>query len=217
LDKPEAHGGVQTRNWFSQRIGTIQGFIIPEPNFTVYNQRESNLKRASRGMEGGKPSMLYWQPDGRDEMCMELYRQGKITPSAGFSSPITSPLEVSYTASPHVLLTNAGDAETWPEIVLTGPMTNPTIVNSTLEENNEFTISCALAEGETLYINTELGTVLLKTSAGSKELYNRYSFYSQNFAINHWWPLAPGPNEIRIVPPPSGGATASVKWQDAWE
>jgi hypothetical protein len=95
FDKPEAHGGVQTRNLYSRRVGTLQGVILPEPNWLTYNQRESSLKRASRGLEGSAPSILTWTPDGRDTMMMRLYRQGKIAISGrrpkNFVVPLSSP------------------------------------------------------------------------------------------------------------------------------
>lgn len=256
FDKPEAHGGVQTRNWFSQRVGTLQGFILPDPNWTVYNQRESKLKAASRGMEGGSPSVLLWTPDGRDGMSMRLYRQGKVSITgrrpkkflvamsspdafmhsaaihqrdlivveesgdAGFTSPITSPLGVSYKAIPHTLTVNEGDAPTYPEFVLQGPLTNPVLFNDTIEDpnKNKFALSCTLGVGETLYVNTALRTVLLKATSEGKDLFNRYSYYAQNFATNTWWALLPGSNDVRIAPTPlPSGASATILWQDAWE
>lgn len=252
FDIPEWDGGVQTNNFFSRRVGTIQGLIIPEPNMLTYNQRESALKRASRGMRGLGPSVLTWQPDGRSEMMMYLYRQGKITitgrrpkqfvvpmssPYAflmsaaihsqlvrgeavtgdpGFSSPIGSPLEVAYNAVGSTGIVNEGDAPSWPEIVLTGPWTNPTIENGTT--GRRYTLTCSIAAGESLYINHQNRSVLLKGSESSPSVVNRYSYYARNFSINEWWPLEPGNNNVRVFPGPySSPTTVTVLWRDAWE
>lgn len=250
-DKPEFHGAVETNSFFSQRIGTLQGFVIPDPNMTVYNSRESRLKRASRAVKGESPSVLTWTPDGSSQRTMRLFRAGKIALTGrrpknfvlpmsspdpfvysaaiheltvvpgessgdkGFSSPLVSPLKTEYNPSAQVFVANAGDAETWPEFIIYGPITNPTIYNNSTGES--FTLTYTLAAGEKLYVNTLSRTVLLEAVEGQAKL-NRYEAYAKNFSINKWWPLLPGNTSVKLLSAKySEGAKLVIKWQDAWE
>jgi hypothetical protein len=251
FDKPEFSGGVQTNSFFSKRVGTIQGFLIPEPNMVVFNTRESKIKAASRGMEGEKPAMLYWTPEGRPQMAMRVYRQGKISVTGrrpkiftiplsspdpfifsaataeeiisataeaegdeGFSSPIGPELEVLYKAKAHIGVVNEGDAETWPELYFKGPMVNPVIIN--LTTGQKFTLTYTLGAEEELIVNTYTRSVQLKSSPEATALVNRYSAYSANFAVNEWWPLVPGNNNIQFISG-TGGGSVLVRWKSAWE
>lgn len=253
FDKPEFDGGVQTDSFFSKRVGVIQGFVIPDPTMAVYNNRETKIKAASRGMRGGEPSRLYWTPEGREQMSMRVYRQGKVSftgrrpknfliplsspdpylfssataeatihatieseGDTGFGSPIGPELETEYKETVHLGAVNHGDAPTWPEFILNGPMVNPILINLTTGEKFQLTFS--LAAGEQLLVNTLLRTVLLKATPESTTVENRFKAYAENFSTNRWFPLVKGNNNVQFV---CTGFTAEtsvvIKWQSAWE
>lgn len=129
--------------------------------------------------------------------------------SGGLTYPITYPLVYGVAATPsNATCTNTGDTPTNPTLVITGPITTPRVVNSTLTRAIEFDID--LAAGQTLVVDTDRGTVLL--DGVTDRLYTRSNF---SVPVEHF-ELAPGDNNLTLVADVFGsGAQVSVTWRSA--
>lgn len=127
----------------------------------------------------------------------------------GLIYPITYPLTYGVAATPsNATCTNTGDTPTNPTLVITGPITTPRVVNSTLTRAIEFDID--LAAGQTLVVDTDRGTVLL--GGVTDRLYTRTNF---SVPVEHF-ELAPGDNNLTLVADVFGsGAQVSVSWRSA--
>lgn len=109
--------------------------------------------------------------------------------------------------SGQLVVSNAGDAETFPLLRITGPGTNPTLIN--LTTGQQLAIVYTLAASEYLVVDMLNRTVLLNGSA------NRYG--AVDFVNSEWFPIIPGDNDLRIgFSSFSTGAALQVDWRDAW-
>jgi hypothetical protein len=117
--------------------------------------------------------------------------------------PLTSPLNVTGQQS----VFNAGDAPTWPRFRITGPITNPTLLNNSTGQ--QIVLSYLLNAGEFLDVYPERGLILLGGTA------SRYSAYQVG---STWWQLQSGTNDVRLLAAQySAGAQVQVWWRNAWE
>lgn len=124
----------------------------------------------------------------------------------GISSPISSPLGSALDVTAATVVTNAGNAPTWPRFVIEGPIQNPTIVNNTTGQ--ETVLQIILAATEQLYVYPELGAVLFDGEG-------RYSAVADS---NEWWQLGPGATDVRLLAAAySAGAELTIHWRHAWE
>lgn len=132
------------------------------------------------------------------------------TSSGGFSSPLRSPLTSVYSQAAQSYVLNQGDAETWPRLVIQGPISNPTLLNNST--GLSWTLSYTLAAGETLTVDSAKRTVVFGAST------NRFSAYAANFSANAWWSLLAGTNDIRLLSASfATGAQVTVYFRHAWE
>lgn len=117
---------------------------------------------------------------------------------------------VSYpaiSASGQLFVVNAGNTETFPTLIVTGPGSNPVLTNQT--SGKSLYLTYTLGAGEYLEIDTLNRTVLLMGST------SRYG--AINFALSDWWGLVPGQNDVRLgFSSSSAGASLEVRWRDAW-
>jgi hypothetical protein len=133
---------------------------------------------------------------------------GQQAGELGLSDPLTDPLTSPLNVTAQQFVVNAGDAETWPRFRVTGPITNPELLNQTT--GDRIRLVYTLAAGEYLDIYPERGQVLLGGTA------DRYSAY--DFDTSTWWQLEPGANDVRLLAAAYGaGATVVVYWRSAWE
>jgi hypothetical protein len=174
----------------------------------------SGLASKILGFHGGDPR-LYAAPESAVATVP--------TPIAGVHFNISFPLAFGGGSSVSTLtLTNAGNWETRPVLVLTGPMTNPTIENATtgwsLSFVNPTETGYTLNAGDTLTIDTDLRTVVYVadgTSVGSP----RVSW----LVPGSIWPnpiagiagLAPGSNTIQFTTEDSGAVAGTLDVQFA--
>lgn len=126
----------------------------------------------------------------------------------GFTSPLTSPLTSGALPSGQVIVNNAGTEDTPPIYVITGPITNPVILNATTNEAMYLTYT--LGAGEFLQIDTgELPSVMLNGTAARDSAFD--------FLRSYWPKLIPGNNDIRLFATAfSAPASLRVDWRDAW-
>jgi hypothetical protein len=136
-----------------------------------------------------------------------------ITPGAaagelGIPDPITDPITSALNVTAQQSVFNAGDAPVWPRFRITGPITNPVLLNNTSGRQIGFNINLAAAEFIDVY--PERGRVLLGGTA------DRYSVY--DFQNSSWWQLGAGTNDVRLLAAAySAGASAVVFWRAAYE
>ena len=136
-----------------------------------------------------------------------------ITPGAaagelGVADPETDPETSALNVTAQQSVFNAGDAPTWPRFRVTGPITNPVLLNNTTGQ--QIVLNYALAAGEYLDVYPQRGKVLAGGTA------DRYSAYQ--FSTSAWWQLGAGMNDVRLLAATySAGASLLVAWRNAWE
>jgi len=125
----------------------------------------------------------------------------------GFASPTVSPLQSVIAAGGQQFVVNAGTTPAYPILELSGPITNPRVLNNATGQ--EFRMIYTLAAGETLIADLRRRTVLLGGTV------SRYS--AVEFPASKWWALKPGNNDIRLNAASAGaGAQVVVRWRDSW-
>ena len=128
---------------------------------------------------------------------------------AGFSYPVLYPLD--YGDLPEMgsaVAVNGGNTDTSPQVVFTGPVTRPRLINHATGRTLEYDLK--LAAGDQLIVDTTEGTVLLGGSASRLHTATTGSSPEQSFV------LRPGDNQLdfRAL---EGGDTADVQvtWRSA--
>lgn len=101
------------------------------------------------------------------------------------------------------VINNAGTFPTQPTITITGPVTNPWILNTTTGLSIRFIIT--LDPTDTLQINFAERTVVLNGLA------SRYST-----KVGDFFDLVKGDNSLKYVANAYSASTATVSWRDAW-
>lgn len=102
---------------------------------------------------------------------------------------------------------NAGTFETRPQMVLAGPVTNPTITNVTTGQSLTFQ-GLVMGASDTLSIDMYAHTALLNGVT------NVRGFLT---AASVWWVLAPGNTTVQYTANSTlTGSTLTINWQSAW-
>jgi|GEM_PF-2036679 len=131
---------------------------------------------------------------------------GAVT-TAGFTSPMLSPLTATPSPVGQVLVTNLGNAGAPPVISIYGPVTNPVVTNQT--SGRALSFAYTLNATEHLDIDVLARTVLFNGSV------NRYS--ALDFVNSEWWELGAGSNDIRFTAASfAAGASLVIIWNHAW-
>jgi len=122
--------------------------------------------------------------------------------SLGLSVPMSIPLSLAAgAATGSVWVTNTGDVDSWPTIIIDGPSDSPTITNVTT--GKVLTITQALDASDSIAVDMENATVYFYDSSTGITTDIR----SGMSAASEFWPLVPGENEISIgVTNPAGGS-----------
>lgn len=127
--------------------------------------------------------------------------------NGGTTWPITWPASWgSSSGSGTVNVTNSGNFETRPVVVITGPVDNPTVANNT--SGLYLTFNITLASSDQLIIDFLYKTVMLNNQASRRGTMTPDS---------NWWTLAPGVNVFAYhANTTKVGSTATIYWQSAW-
>lgn len=127
--------------------------------------------------------------------------------SAGFTSPLLSPLSSGASPVGQLIVQNLGNAGAPPIITIYGPITNPVVKNQTTGDQLAFTYT--LAATERLEIDSSQRTITLNGTT------NRYS--ALDFVNSTWWDLQPGNNDIRFSATSfTSPASLVILWNHAW-
>lgn len=126
--------------------------------------------------------------------------------SGGLSFPISFPISFGETNVGASSMTNSGTYDSFPLVVIVGPITDPTLENRTVGKTLTFTGT--LAVGEQLWVDFDSRTVLLDNSA------SRYNWVDDS---SQFWSLVPGTNEVWLGGTAGAGTpVALAAWRDAW-
>lgn len=129
------------------------------------------------------------------------------TPGSGLVFPLAFPLSFGGGSSPNMAtVTNAGDVQCWPELVITGPCSNPTVQNLSIAGNPSININLILNAGDTLAIDCDMQSIIYTPSgqtvgAPYPQVLNSGSTF---------WPLNPGNNVIAFNSSDSSPAAGTV-------
>jgi hypothetical protein len=109
-----------------------------------------------------------------------------VNQTTGFAFPLTFPLTFgSTTSAAQATLTNAGNMDTRPKFTITGPCTNPSIVNQTQTGSPTIQFNVAMATGDTLAIDTDLHSALY-TYANTTASFSVLNLWAPSA---QWWVL----------------------------
>lgn len=142
-----------------------------------------------------------------------LKSEALVEALSGTAFQLPTPLPFSLTSTTYFgeTLTNDGNFAAPMVVTITGPTENPRLVNNTTGEVMQ--VNVTLEEGETLEIDTQLGTIT-KTDGDGNESDQSAQLADDSVLMQ----LAPGDNEIELRDDTDEAITASVdiEWRDTY-
>jgi hypothetical protein len=126
-------------------------------------------------------------------------------PSTGFTWPLTYPLTIPAGKAPGsgVTVTNAGNFETRPVVGIQGPVTAPSLVNTSTGQAVSFS-ALTLTSNDILAV----------------DFFNQQAYLNGSYRpadpASVWWNLAPGTTVIALRAAANPGATLEVLFSDAY-
>jgi len=124
--------------------------------------------------------------------------------AAGLAPPLTPPFTLPAGAPPMaVACTNAGSFETRPVVSITGPLTNPAVVNQTTGQVVSFS-GMTLAATDILAVDFAARQALLN------------GVYRPSDTTSSWWVMPPGTTTVQVTGTGATGSQMTVAWRDAW-
>ena len=133
---------------------------------------------------------------------------GLATTTGGLTFPLAFPLDFGVGAGGGtLLLTNAGNTATWPTWTITGPVTNPVILNTATGQRLALS-GLTIDAGQTLTLDTDARTVMLQGVASRR---------GKLTADSAWFGLRPGATPIAFQASTYDvNANLSAAWRSAW-
>lgn len=129
--------------------------------------------------------------------------------SGGFASPLSSPIVSAAFAGGSAIVTNAGRSKTYARLLITGPCSNPYVLNSRTGQALFFNYTLGAGEFLDVDMNPKARRILLNGQVA------RYS--ALDSGRSSWWPLLKGDNTIQIgYSAYSAGAQVELRYRDAW-
>ena len=157
----------------------------------------------------GKVALLWAADDPRWYATTQQSSVAPVNLTSGFSFPLSFPLSFgggSVTGS--LSITNAGNIETRPLLIVEGPCENPSITNVTAENSPNLTFNLTIGAGARLVIDTDMHTATYYTAGttiGATRL-GTLAYGSQ------WFTLSPGVSTIQFL---AGTAEGQLSVQSA--
>ncbi len=199
-------------NLIMQQYGTgVLEFKLPDRNLQYVNAR---VRARDIVID---PNYVYGRIIAKVRLtCPDPRIYDSTTQSAVITTPATSSgrvynriynmLYVGTGGGSTTACTNSGSYTTYPIFTITGPCTNPIIVNSTTGQKLAFNIAMA-SSSETLVVNPDLRTVVLNGSPARNLLTGDSS----------WFGMPAGTTNIGFIAAASGtGASLTVQWHNAY-
>jgi hypothetical protein len=160
----------------------------------------------------GEVAMMFAADDPR---WYAATQQASVTPpskTAGFGFPLKFNLSFGGgSVAGSLSVTNAGNIETRPLLIVEGPCSSPSITNVTAEGSPNLTFNLTIASGAKLVIDTDLHTATYYgpgSSLGSTRL-GTLVYGSQ------WFTLGAGVNSLQFLAGSAEG-TLAVQWASSW-
>ena len=166
----------------------------------------------------GVVSVQFHATDPRVFTAPQAATVGLASPTAGLPFPVTFPLTFGTTAPSGVNITNSGNFETRPVLVITGPVTNPSVSNATtgdtLTFSNPTQTGYTIASGDQLVVDLDSHSVLYYVggvSSGSAPASRG------NWVVSgsSWWNLPPGTSLVQFLSRDSVSVAGTVQVQYA--
>jgi hypothetical protein len=136
-------------------------------------------------MLGYATAAIQWAASDPRRYGLELQQQSTGLPEAstsGLAFPLAFPLAFGDgQAGGTITLTNAGNTSVWPVFEITGPITGPVITDTATGKQLKFDAGFDILAGQTLRIDTDLGTVAIGPADRRNEL-----------ASAQWFAVGPG-------------------------
>lgn len=169
------------------------------------------------------PVASFHATDPRIYAAGQSVTTGLPSPTVGMHFPATFPLTFGATTPSGVTVTNSGNTEMRPILVLTGPMTNPTIQNTTitgtpaLAFSNPTQVSYTVLAGDQMVIDLDLHSVQYYT--GGVSAGNPASRTSWLVPGSTWWDLLPGANLIQFLSADAASVagTCQIQYASAYQ
>ena len=145
---------------------------------------------------------------------------GLPSPTAGLKFPVTFPLTFGTTTPNGVTVTNSGNVESRPVLVISGPVTNPSVQNASISTNPVLTFSnpgqsgYTVAAGDQLVVDLDSHSILYYVggvSSGTAPA-SRGSWLVSG---STWWDLQPGANLIQFLSKDSASVAGTLTVQYA--
>lgn len=139
---------------------------------------------AGQNQTWAKPVLTLYCPDGSWQDVTPVVQRRSASNPVAYNTPFLTLTGSAVLGD--TVITNPGDITAWPDWTITGPCTGLVATNTTLGQT--FTLSYALADGETATITTDRPTVrgpLGQNISGAL-----------NWPTAYLWGLAPGDNQI---------------------
>lgn len=173
----------------------------------------------------GKPVAQLHATDPRVYGVGQAVSVGLPNPTVGAKFPLTFPISFGSTPPNGVTVVNGGNTSMRPVLVISGPVTNPSVVNASLPGTPTMTFSNPLQSGYTVDAGDQL---VVDLDAESIEYYvggvasgsvpaSRMSWWVPG---STWWHLTAGStgNLIQFLSADSAqvGGTCQIQWADAY-
>jgi hypothetical protein len=189
--------------------------VLLVPGIAGGGQRRLNVRPRKLDLPVDVDRFFYRQPiaqvqlDATDPRIYDDTQQSVVTPLAATPTGHTwnNTWNLSWgTAgvSGSIFATNTGTFPTPPTFRIDGPVTNPSIENTTYGFTLAFNIT--LGSGEFLDVDSDARTVLLGGAS------SRYSTLTRA----DWFDLAPGVTEIKFRGTTTGAPQLTATWRSAW-
>lgn len=208
LDATGRHGKVAGQQLYDARALVLAGDCVT-PSVAAFWASKTRLTTATN-LLAATGALVVNEPTPKLAAVMRAgrVRMREYPDAAGFhfEVPLLAPDPRKYAATASsagmpATVTNAGDIETFPTLIVFGPSTNPMQITN---GGKTVRLNVALTGGQTLLVNFATGLV---TISGV----NRYDIV--DLAVTRWWSLAPGAN---VVTYSGGGTSPTLHWSNAW-
>lgn len=205
---PATDGVTETPLWF-KRPGLPQlAMMVRVRNFGLKSENKVSYSHIAQ------PVIAFHATDPRCYGATQSGVAGAPVSSSGFGFPLT--FDISFgggSSATSISATNNGTWEMRPLLILTGPMLNPSIANSSLPGNPAVTFDIQLFDGDQLYIDMDAKSAVYfaaGTTIGQTRL--------NTIVASNWWNLPPGPNTISFNTGDTGMVlgTLEMEWADAY-
>jgi hypothetical protein len=192
----------------------------PVPKFT-WVRRSGKLTEAYPTLADVTFTVGLVAPDPRKYAMTQRSATIGLSPTGaggGMVEPFAVPFTLQASAAPGATTAiNGGSFETPPVVVVSGPVTAPTLANTATGQTVSWS-TLTLGMGHVLVVDFLNRQAYVDPSSVSTSpgIPSAGGTYWPADATSSWWKLQPGSNQIQFGGTASAGASAAVYWRDAY-